>query len=141
MHLSSKLAGLTAALALVATPAMGAAPAERGSPPPERGSQAQGKGLSTAPGQVCKGQSRKKAEGQAKSAFAACVLGAKRANREARAQAGDPEATSTAPGRLCRDQSRKKVKGQRKSAFAACVTGAAKAQERHEDNEEAAPAT
>ncbi len=69
-----------------------------------------------------------------------CVVGVKRANREARAEAGDPEATPTAPGRLCKDQSRKKVKGESKSDFASCVTAAAKAQERHEDAEDAAPA-
>ncbi len=135
MHRSAKVAGLTAALALVATPALGAPPAELPSQ-----AQGQGQGQSTAPGQVCKSESRKKAEGQTKSAFAACVVGAKRANREARAEADDPEATSTAPGRLCKDQSRKKVKGQAKSAFASCVTGAAKAQERQEDNEEAGEA-
>ena len=130
MHVTAKLAGLTAALALVATPALGAPPAERPSQ-----SQGQGQGQSTAPGQICKSETRKKVKGEAKSAFAACVVGAKRANREAAAEAGDPEATSTAPGRLCKDQSRKKVKGEAKSDFASCVTAAAKAQERQEDNE------
>ena len=36
------------------------------------------------PGQVCKSQSRKKAEGQSKSPFAACVKGATEANKAAR---------------------------------------------------------
>lgn len=130
MHLSTKLAGLTAALSLMAVPALAAPPEGAGNAKP------QGTGQSTAPGQVCKNQSRKKVEGQAKSAFAACVVGVKRANREAAAEADDPEATSTAPGQLCKGMSRRKVEGQRKSAFASCVTGAAKAQKAQEREEE-----
>jgi len=133
MHLSTKLAGLTAALTLLAVPAFAAPPegAGKGAGKPQTAGKS-----ATAPGQVCKNQSRKKVEGQAKSAFAACVVGAARANREARAERNDPEATSTAPGRVCKDQSRKKVEGQAKSAFASCVTGAAKAQKLQREQEE-----
>ena len=113
MHLKTTLASLTAAAALLTTPALAA------DQPPA------GHGKATAPGQLCKAQSHKKTNhGKGKSPFAACVIGAARAQRE---HAKDPTQV-TAPGRLCEDQSRKKSKTDKKSPFAACVTGAAKAQ-------------
>ena len=112
-------ASLTAALALMATPAF----ADR---PPTAGSNAQGQGQKTAPGQLCKKESRKKTNhGKGKSPFAACVLGAKRAQAET---AQKQSSTHTAPAKLCKDQSHKKAKTDKKSPFAACVSGAAKAQ-------------
>jgi len=114
-------ASLTAALALMAAPAF----ADR---PPTAGSNANGQGQKTAPGQLCKTQSHKKTNhGKGKSPFAACVVGAKRAQAEL-AQKSETE-TTTAPGQLCKDQSHKKAKTDKKSPFAACVTGAAKAQQ------------
>ena len=110
-------ASLTAALALMAAPAF----ADR---PPTAGSN--GQGQKTAPGQLCKNESRKKTNhGKGKSPFAACVLGAKRAQAET---AQKQSSTHTAPAKLCKDQSHKKAKTDKKSPFAACVSGAAKAQ-------------
>lgn len=112
MRLRTAVLSLTAAAAL-ATPAIAA-----GHRPPDHGK-------ATAPGQLCKSQSHKKTDhGKGKSPFAACVIGAARAQAEL---AKDPS-TTTAPGRLCKDQSRKKSATDTKSPFAACVTGAAKAQ-------------
>jgi hypothetical protein len=112
MRLRTTLLSLTAAAA-IATPAFA-------DPPPAAN------GKATAPGQLCKGQSHKKTDrGKGKSPFAACVVGATRAQNEIEAD----ETTLTAPGRLCKDQSRKKTnRGKGKSPFAACVTGAEKAQ-------------
>jgi hypothetical protein len=113
MRLKTILVALTAAAAMLTTPALAA------HQPP----QAQGK--ATAPGQLCKSQSHKKTNhGKGKSPFAACVIGAKRAQAELAANTP----TKTPPGQLCEDQSRKKSATDKKSPFAACVTGAAKAQ-------------
>ena len=48
------------------------------------------------PGQVCKTASKKKAEGQTKSPFAACVKGATEANKAAREAARQPQPAPTA---------------------------------------------
>ena len=112
MRLKTILVSLTAAAAMLTTPALAAQPP-----------QAQGK--ATGPGQLCKSQSHKKTNhGKGKSPFAACVIGAKRAQAELAANTS----TKTPPGQLCEDQSRKKSATDKKSPFAACVTGAAKAQ-------------
>lgn len=116
MHLKTTAVSLTAVLALAAPPALGKKP------------PAKPHGKSTAPGQLCKGQSHKKTnKGKGKSPFAACVVGAKRAQSEL----AKTPSTKTAPGQLCKDQSRKKSATDKKSPFAACVTGAAKAQQEH----------
>ena len=94
-------------------------------------------GKATAPGQLCKAESKKKAEGQKKSAFAACVSGAKKVQAKAEATSV-AKATKTAPGQFCKAESKKKVEGQEKSAFASCVTGAAKAQKDLRKQERAA---
>jgi hypothetical protein len=113
MHLKTTFVSLTAAAALFATPALA------GAHPPA------GNGNATAPGQLCKAQSHKKTDhGKGKSPFAACVVGAARAQEEMASDASN----TTAPGQLCKDQSRKKSAADAKSPFAACVTGAAKAQ-------------
>jgi hypothetical protein len=84
-------------------------------------------GKASAPGQVCRNESRKKTNhGKGKSPFAACVVGVKRAEREAAAKSQSK--SHTAPAKLCKDQSHKKDGNDRKSPFAACVSGAAKAQ-------------
>ena len=114
---------MTAALALMAAPAFADRP-----PDPGANGKHKGQGQTTAPGQLCRTQSRKKTNhGKGKSPFAACVLGAKRAQAQAAAQ---PQGTTThtAPAKLCKDQSHKKSATDKKSPFAACVSGAAKAQ-------------
>jgi len=111
MHFKTTAVFLTAALALPAGSAL-AKPA----PKPM--------GKTTAPGQLCKAQSHKKTnKGKGKSPFAACVIGAKRAQTEIKAA----PSTTTAPGKLCKDLSHKKSSTDSKSPFAACVTGVAKA--------------
>jgi hypothetical protein len=113
MRLKTTVVSLTAAAAMMTTPALAA-----DQPPAAHGK-------ATAPGQLCKSQSHKKTNhGKGKSPFAACVTGAKRAQAEVVTQTS----TKTAPGQLCKDQSRKKSATDKKSPFAACVTGAAKAQ-------------
>ena len=112
MRLKTTVISLTAAAAMLATPAFATPPTTP-------------HGKATAPGQLCKTQSHKKTnKGKGKSPFAACVIGAKRAQAEL---AKDP-ATTTAPGQLCKGQSHKKSATDKKSPFAACVVGAAKAQ-------------
>src|SRR3954469_23518082 len=88
-------------------------------------------GTAPAPGQLCKKESRKKTNhGKGKSPFAACVLGAKRAQAETteQKQGTTTPTTHTAPAKLCKDMSHKKSATDKKSPFAACVSGAAKAQ-------------
>jgi hypothetical protein len=114
MRLKTTVVSLSAAVAMIATPAFAAQPA------------ANSHGKATAPGQLCKSQSHKKTNhGKGKSPFAACVVGATRAQ----AQLAATPPVTTAPGQICKDQSHKKTAGGKgKSLFSACVTGAAKAQ-------------
>ena len=123
MSVKSTIAAATTAAALVATPAFAGGTPPTGEP--------QGKGKATAPGQLCKNESKKKTmKGKGKSPFAACVVGVKRAQREIHAESTTPAAEQehTAPAKLCKDQSKKKSSTDKKSPFAACVSGAAKAQ-------------
>ena len=113
MRLKTTAVSLAAAAAMLTTPALAA----------HQPSAAHGK--ATAPGQLCKSQSHNKTDhGKGKSPFAACVIGAKRAQ----AELARKTSTKTAPGQLCKGQSRKNSATDSKSPFAACVTGAAKAQ-------------
>jgi len=113
MRLKTTALSVTVAAAMLTTPAL-AAP----NPPTAHGK-------ATAPGQLCKSQSKKKTnKGMGKSPFAACVIGAKLAQ----AELAKTTPTKTAPGQLCKALSKKKSAADKKSAFAACVTGAAKAQ-------------
>lgn len=119
MKLKTATASAAAALALLATPAFAAKPATPGA--------GKATGKATAPGQLCKAESHKKTNhGKGKSPFAACVIGAARAQHDI---AEHPNATThEAPVKLCKDQSRRKAATDRKTPFAACVSGAAKAQ-------------
>ena len=115
MYLKTITASLAAAAVLLTSPALAAEPA------------ADTQGKAATPAQLCKSESKKKTNrGKGKSPFAACVIGATRAN----ADAGAERSKNTAPGRLCKGQSRKKTATDKKSAFAACVAGAKKAQEK-----------
>jgi hypothetical protein len=115
MRLKTTAVSIAAGLAILATPAMATPPMTP-------------HGKTTAPGQLCKSMSHKKTNhGKGKSPFAACVVGATRAQAEAAAT----PATHTAPAKLCKDQSHRKSTSDRKSPFAACVSGAAKAQQEH----------
>jgi hypothetical protein len=113
MRLKSTAVSLTAAL-LLATPAMAAQPAATGK--------------ASSPGQICKSESKKKTmKGKGKSPFAACVIGAARAQRDA---AKTPP-VHRSPAKICADLSKKKSATDKKSPYAACVSGAAKAQQDH----------
>ena len=116
MHLSKT----TGAFAVAAALALPSAAFAQDEPTTEQGK-------ATAPGQLCKAESKKKTEGQKKSDFAVCVTGAKRVQAKAE-RTSVAKATKTAPGQFCKSFSRKKLEGQDKSDFATCVTGAAKAQ-------------
>lgn len=114
MHLKTTAVSLTAALAMLATPALAVTHTPKAH------------GKITAPGQICKSQSHKKTNhGKGKSPFAACVVGVKLA----RSEAATAPRTKTAPGQLCKAMSHKKAAGDKKSPFAACVTGAAKVEQ------------
>ena len=119
-------AASAAAIALIATPAFAAG--GPGQSQGKGGENAPGKGQLTSPAKLCKSASKKKVEGQKKSAFAACVSGAKKAqteikaNQERQAEGEQPKPTK-APGQLCKGMSKKKAEGQKKSAFAMCVKG------------------
>jgi uncharacterized membrane protein len=70
MHLRTTAAALTAALALLATPALAAKP------------DPATHGKASAPGQLCKSMSHKKTnKGKGKSPYAACVSGAAKAQQ------------------------------------------------------------
>jgi len=73
-----------------------------------------------APGQYCKGQSKKKQPGQKKTPFAQCVSAVAKAQRSLR----------TTPRQACRTLSKKKARGQKAKGtpFSICVKGAARAQ-------------
>ncbi len=116
MRLKTTAVSVTAALALLASPALAAKP------------DPATHGKATAPGQLCKSMSHKKTnKGKGKSPFAACVVGATRAQ----AAAAKTPPTHTSPAKLCADQSKKKSATDTKSPYSACVSGAAKAQQDH----------
>ena len=110
-------------IATAATVAALAIPASAGAAKPADTTSAKNQ---NAPGQACKAQSKKKVEGQKKSAFAACVSGFKK-QAAAEEQAKTTSTKAPTPAETCKNESKKKVAGQKKSAFAACVVGAARA--------------
>ena len=117
-------AAMTAAFALLATPALGQEPQE-----PRK------KGHATSPAKICKNESRKKTNhGKGKSPFAACVVGVKPQQREAE-RTPDPN-EQRAPGQICRDQSRKKDANDTKSPFAACVKGVVETRKAQREQEQ-----
>ncbi|MEA2155441.1 MAG: hypothetical protein QOE11_1581 [Solirubrobacteraceae bacterium] len=115
MRLKTTVVSLTAAAAMLATPAFAAQP-----------TTPHGKSA-TSPAHICtvlKMSHKKTNHGKGQSPFAACVSGVKRAQAEA---AKSPSAKSN-PATLCKTMSHKKSATDKKSPFAACVSGAAKAQ-------------
>jgi hypothetical protein len=94
--------------------ALGAAPAVAQKPEDK---PAKGDNNAAAPGQYCKaaGASKKKVEGQKKSAFAECVTG------QAKLREGEGEVS---PREACKSAAKKKAEGQKKSSFATCVKAA-----------------
>ncbi len=69
-----------------------------------------------APGIYCKGESKKKAEGQQRSDFSTCV----------QAQAKLRSGTRGSPREACKDADKKHVEGEKGTAFSRCVSAAAK---------------
>ncbi len=124
--ITSKTAATTAAIALLATPALAAKPTDH---------EPQGKGQATSPAKICKDESRKKTNhGKGKSPFAACVVGVKRQQAEAQ-RTPDPN-EQRAPGQICADRSRKKDANDEKSPFAACVTGVTEMRKEQREQEQ-----
>ena len=121
-------------IATAATVAALAIPASAGAAKPASTESAKAKNQN-APGQACKTQSKKKAEGQTKSAFAACVSGFKK-QQAAEQKAATTETKAPTPAETCKAESKKKVAGQKKSAYAACVVGAAQAEKQAETKTE-----
>ena len=91
---------------------------------------------STAPGQACKAESKKKAEGQTKSPFAACVSGYKKQLKAAEKveKTKTTEDKAPNPAQTCANEPKKKAEGQKKSLYAACVSGAKKAEKAAEQS-------
>ena len=120
----SKTAAVTAALALMAAPALA------------QGPEKTPKGQTTSPAKLCQGMSKKKVPGtNGQTAFAACVSGAKKAGADAKRTPKVADDRQS-PTQICRAitpaLSRKKAPGTKKSPWAACVSGAAKAQNQQE---------
>ncbi len=69
-----------------------------------------------APGIYCKGESKKKAEGQQRSDFSTCV------QAQARLRGGK----ANSPREACKDAAKKHVEGEKGTAFSRCVSAAAK---------------
>jgi hypothetical protein len=128
MKLQVKIALVTGALALGASPAALAAGKPDGVPPENHGAP-NGKGPTSAPssptpgpkaglptkakayGRYCRTESRKREAGEKGTAFSRCVTNmAQAANRE-----------HMAPGRVCKGESRKREAGEKDTAFSRCV--------------------
>ena len=101
MNIFPKGAALAAILALTAAPAFAAEAPEQ---------------KLAAPGQYCKGESKKKAEGQERSDFSTCV----------RAQAKLRSDRTDSPREACKGSDKKHVKGEKGTAFSRCVAAGAK---------------
>ena len=125
-----KTALATAALALCASPAFADAPAgtpnqdnnpgtthQPATTPNQNSTDNPGSSHKlAAPGQYCKNESRKKAEGQKRSDFSTCV------NAQAKLRSG----ATDSPRVACKDADKKHVKGEKGTAFSRCVSAGAK---------------
>ena len=117
MSFHSRTASIAAALALTAAPAFAAGP-PAGTPSPNQNSTSN-PGTAhklAAPGQYCKGESKKKAEGQERSDFSTCV----------RAQAKLRSDKTDSPREACKGADKKHVKGEKGTAFSRCVSAGAR---------------
>ena len=109
-------AALTAAMAMMATPAFAAGP-PAGTPNHNNSTSNPGTAHKlAAPGQFCKGESKRKSEGQERSDFSTCV----------RAQAKLRGNKTDSPRQACKGADKKHVKGERGTAFSRCVSAGAK---------------
>jgi hypothetical protein len=146
MKFQTKLAIVTGALALSASPVAFAAGKPEGAPPyghgashanntggpvyapgeptpgPKDGLPAQAKAY----GRYCKGESKEHVKGEKGTAFSRCVT-----NMAQAATHG-----SMAPGRVCKGEPKKHVKGEKGTAFSRCVKAvvALRQKEREEDS-------
>ncbi|MGH2973869.1 MAG: hypothetical protein ACREL3_01315 [Gemmatimonadales bacterium] len=148
MKLQVKIALVTGALALSATPALAhgkpetVPPSGHGEAANEHANGGQGNGPDYQPedptpgpkaglpekakayGRHCQGESRKHVKGEKGTPFSQCVTAmARAANNE-----------KLTPGQACKGMSKKHVKGQKGTPFSQCVTGAA--QMRREEHRE-----
>ena len=120
----SKTVAVTAALAMMATPAFAQG----------QGQQPTGQGQATSPAKQCSklGLSKKKVPGtKGQSAWAKCVSGMAKAKNDAE-QAKTENRELKSPGTICRSMnpvpSRKKAPGTSKSPWAGCIAGVVEAQ-------------
>jgi hypothetical protein len=121
MNLFSKTATAVALLALFAAPASAGKPADTPNRDSNPGAEKRADNPGTAkklaaPGQYCKGESKKKAEGQQRSDFSACV----------RAQAKLRSDKTDSPRKACKGADKTHVKGEKGTAFSRCVSAGAK---------------
>jgi len=136
MKLSTKLAVLVGALALMLAPAtaLGDQPEDPGSQgkgphfSPEQKPESPGPGATLpekakAYGWYCKDQSRKHVAGEKGTPFSQCVT--------AMARAAHNEQLT--PRQACKDMSRKHVKGEKGTPFSRCVVAAAQLEKEQQD--------
>jgi hypothetical protein len=133
MTVSTRIAAVTAALALSAAPAVAAQPpnvpgaAKRATTPAGPQSPAAGKPTPPGPkaglpakakayGRRCQGQSKKHVAGEKGTAFSRCVT----------AMAKLATGTTTNPRTACKGLPKKHVKGQKGTPFSRCVVAGAK---------------
>jgi hypothetical protein len=126
MNLFTKLAGVTAALALSAAPAVALPAAPPSSTPPANqgtahkvatpGPHASLPAKAKAYGRYCKGQSKKHVKGEKGTPFSKCVT----------AMAKLAKGTTKSPRTACKAESKKHVKGQKGTPFSRCVSSGAK---------------
>jgi hypothetical protein len=145
MKLQMRIALVTGALALSASPTALAAGKPEGVPPESHGAP-NGQGPTYTPdnptpgpkaglpakakayGRHCKGENRKHVKGEKGTAFSRCVT-----NMAQAANHGH-----MAPGRVCKEESRKHVKGEKGTAFSRCVRDVAhlRREERREERQQ-----
>src|SRR5215212_468356 len=111
MRIISRTASIAAAFALCAAPAFAA-----GQPNEHSTTNPGATHKLAAPGQYCKAESKKKAEGQTRSDFSTCV----------RAQAKLRSGKTDSPREACKGADKKHVKGEKGTAFSRCVSAGAK---------------
>jgi hypothetical protein len=135
MNLFTKLAGVTAALALCAAPAFALPAGPPSSTPPANqgtahkvatpGPHASLPTKAKAYGRYCKGESKKHVKGEKGTPFSKCVT----------AMAKLAKGPSKSPRTACKSESKKHVKGQKGTPFSKCVSGGAKLLKDRADDE------
>jgi hypothetical protein len=129
---TTKVVGIAAAFAMMATPALATQPAN--TPPQNQGTahkhatpgpQASLPAKAKAYGKYCQGESKEHVEGQQGTPFSQCVTAmAKLAN-----------GNTDNPAKACKGESKKHVEGQKGTPYSQCVSAAAKLQHDQDQGE------